>query len=97
MRFSEKESLAYIAENYKKIDDPVFLMIAKRIELKESIIEAKSKLKAFESDLNKLEFTMDLVLKNYQDATHSCKKCGNLFKNFDGGDPNKDLCLKCLR
>ena len=81
---------------YEKITDPKFLMIAKRIELKESILNEKNKLKSLESDLIKLEFTMDLVVENYKTATHSCKKCGILFKNFEGGDPNRDLCEKCL-
>ena len=83
-------------DDYKKITDPKFLMIAKRIELKESILKAKNRIKTLESNLDKLEFTMDLVIKDYRTATHSCKKCGNLFKGFEGGDPNKDLCTECL-
>jgi len=83
-------------ERYDNITDPKFVMIAKRIEIKEDILKTKKKLKSLEADLHKLEFAMTLSVKNYDTATHACVICGQLFEGFKGGDPNKDKCTKCL-
>lgn len=89
-------SFAWREDEFEKIDNPRDILYSKRLYLKEQILDHKNQLKQYESELEKIEYTLSISVPEWNLMVKDCKECGKLFHGHGkGGDYNRDLCCDC--
>jgi hypothetical protein len=81
---------------YKKIDNPILKLYAKRIQLKKDIQELKLKIKEKEDSLKMIEHSLNVSSPNWDKYKKMCNRCRCLFTKNDY-NVNSDICDNCYK
>jgi hypothetical protein len=82
---------------FTKIHDPKLILMVQRIYHNRAITELKLSLLQQEEQLEKIEYALNLSVRDYKHVTHICTKCKSFFKgDFKEGNPNLSLCKNHL-